>query len=102
MAGSFFCDAGERTDAKGHGGRFVFAVIILAGGGYFYFAAGMAPVATADPPMPFEKKLAGMALAAHIEKQHVDEPSVAADEATYLAGAEVYQQHCAVCHGVPA
>jgi hypothetical protein len=31
----------------------------------------MAPVATADPPMPFEKKLANMALDAHIEKQPV-------------------------------
>ena len=46
------------------------AVVILAGGFFSYFASGMAPVATADPPMPFEKKLANMALDAHIEKQH--------------------------------
>lgn len=78
---------------------FVLAVIILAGGVYFYFAAGMAPVATSDPPMPFEKKLANMALNAHIEKQSVGQPPVAADEAAYLAGADVYKQHCAVCHG---
>jgi mono/diheme cytochrome c family protein len=26
---------------------------------------------------------------------------VAADETTYLAGAQVYQDHCAICHGLP-
>ena len=48
---------------------FVLAVIILVGGFYYYFAAGMAPVAIADPLMPFERKLAHMALDAHIQKQ---------------------------------
>lgn len=79
----------------------VLAVVILVGGFYYYFAAGMAPVATADPPMPFEKKLANLALDAHIEKQHIGEPPVAADAAAYLAGAKVYKQHCASCHGMP-
>jgi hypothetical protein len=45
-----------------------------------YFSAGLAPVATADPPMPFEKELANMALDAHIEKQNIPPPSVPADE----------------------
>ncbi|MGH9502570.1 MAG: c-type cytochrome [Terriglobales bacterium] len=80
---------------------FVLAVIILVGGLYSYFAMGMAPVATADPPMPFERKLAHMALDALIEKQHIDHPPVPADEPNYLAGAEVYKQHCAMCHGLP-
>lgn len=77
------------------------AAVIFVGGFYYYFAAGMAPVATADPPMPFEKKLANLALDAHIGKQHLGPPPVAADEPTYLAGAEVYKQHCALCHGMP-
>ena len=78
------------------------AVLILAGGFFYYFASGMAPVATADPPMPFEKKLANTSLDAHIEKQHVAKPPVAADEPTFLASAEVYKQNCAVCHGLPS
>ena len=53
---------------------FVLAVLILGGGLYYYFAAGMAPVATADPPMPFERKLSHMALNAHIEKQATASP----------------------------
>src|SRR6476646_717968 len=80
---------------------FVLAVIILVGGVYYYFAAGMAPVAIADPLMPFERKLAHMSLEAHLQKQTTSQPAVAADEANYLAGAEVYKQHCAVCHGLP-
>jgi|SRR5579863_4833151 len=76
-------------------------VVILAGGVYYYFSSGMAPAATADPPMPFEKKLASMALDAHIEKQHVGNSPVAADEPNFLAGAGVYKQHCASCHGLP-
>lgn len=76
-------------------------VMFGAGGVYYYFASGMAPVATADPPMPFEKRLAHMALNAHIEKQTVGQPPVAADEGAYLAGAEVYKKQCASCHGLP-
>ena len=80
---------------------FFLAIAILASGFFYYFAAGKAPVATADPPMPFEKKLANMALDAHIEKQHILQSPVSADEPNFLAGADVYKQHCAACHGLP-
>ncbi len=80
---------------------FILAIAISVGCVFFYFSAGMAPVATADPPMPFEKKLANMALDAHIDKQHIPASPVAADEPTFLAGAATYKQHCASCHGLP-
>jgi hypothetical protein len=80
---------------------FVLAVVILASGFCSYFALGMAQIATADPPMPFEKKLANKALDALIDKQHVGQSPVAADEPTFLAGAEVYKQRCAACDGLP-
>src|SRR4026208_827943 len=80
---------------------FVRALILRGGGVSYFFAAGRAPVAIADPLMPFERKLAHIALEAHIQKQTTSQPAVAADEANYLAGAEVYKQHCAVCHGLP-
>jgi thiosulfate dehydrogenase len=86
---------------KGIAIGFLLAVVVLAGGLFYYFDSGMAPVATADRAMPFEKKLAGMALNAHIEKQHIPQSPVAADERNFLAGAGVYKQHCAVCHGLP-
>jgi thiosulfate dehydrogenase len=76
-------------------------VLLLTGGVYFYFASGRAPVATADPPMPFEKRMANKALDAHIEKQNVPPSPVPADEQNLLAGAKVYKEQCAMCHGLP-
>src|ERR1700722_10556362 len=80
---------------------FLLGVIVLTGGAFYYFASGMAPVATADPTMPFEQKMANMALNAHIEKQHVGESPVPADEPNLLAGADTYKKECAMCHGLP-
>jgi thiosulfate dehydrogenase len=76
-------------------------ILMVACGGYFYFSTGRAPVAVTDPPMPFEKKFAKMALNAHIAKEKIPESTVTADEKSYLSGAEVYKQNCAVCHGLP-
>jgi thiosulfate dehydrogenase len=76
-------------------------VLLLVGGVYFYFSSGMAPVATADPPMPFEKKMASKALNARIDKQNIPAPPVPADEPNLVAGAKVYKEDCAVCHGLP-
>ena len=80
---------------------FILAIAISVGCVFIYFPAGMAPVATADAPMPFEKKFANMALDAHIEKQQIPPSPVLADEPNFLAGAGVYKQRCAVCHGLP-
>jgi thiosulfate dehydrogenase len=79
----------------------VIALLVLLGGAYYYFSSGMAPVATADPMMPFEKRIASMALNARIQKQHIGESPVAADEPNFLAGADIYKKECAVCHGLP-
>jgi mono/diheme cytochrome c family protein len=87
--------------AKGILIGFLFTLIILGGGLFYYFYSGLAPVATADASMPFEKKLAHMALDAHISRQHIPQPAVPADEPNLLAGASIYKQHCAVCHGLP-
>jgi mono/diheme cytochrome c family protein len=77
-------------------------VVLVAAGAWLYFTTGWAPVAVEDPPMLFEKKLAHGALNSRIGKDpHTDPPPVPANEATYLAGADVYKQNCAVCHGLP-
>jgi mono/diheme cytochrome c family protein len=68
---------------------------------YSYFATGMAPVATAAGGMPFEETLAHMALRARMEKEMPKSVPIAADEAAYDAGAAIYRDNCAVCHGLP-
>ena len=87
--------------ARGFVVGFLVGVLLLAGGLYYYFASGMAPAAAGDSPMPFEKKLANKSLSAHIERQIVPSPSVPADEPNLLAGAKVYKENCAGCHGLP-
>jgi thiosulfate dehydrogenase len=68
---------------------------------YFYFTGGSAPVATTDSDMPFEAMLARKAQHARIDKDMPKTVPIQANEVNYLAGAELYKQHCAVCHGVP-
>ena len=68
---------------------------------YFYFTGGSAPVATTDPDMPFETFLARKAQNARIEKDMPKNVPIQPTEPNYLAGAELYKQHCAVCHGLP-
>jgi mono/diheme cytochrome c family protein len=68
---------------------------------YLYFSLGFAPVATAAHPMPFERKMAKMALHAYLDKQQHPQPLVPADEANLIAGAKVYKEQCATCHGLP-
>jgi thiosulfate dehydrogenase len=68
---------------------------------YAYFVTGSAPVATAGPDIPFEKMLARGALSAHIAKEMPKSVPVPADETNFAAGAQVYRENCAVCHGLP-
>jgi mono/diheme cytochrome c family protein len=51
--------------------------------------------------MPFEEKLANMALHAKLQKEMPKIVPIEANETNYLAGAHDYLKHCAVCHGVP-
>ena len=68
---------------------------------YFYFSSGSAPVATSSAPMPFERQFAHMALHARMEKEMPKTVPIQADDAAYVAGAQIYKEHCAVCHGLP-
>lgn len=80
----------------------IVGLIVIPVGVYMYFSSGTAPVATSSAPMPFEKMLAGMALHARLRKEMPKAPPIPADEAAFVAGAQVYKDHCAVCHGLPA
>jgi thiosulfate dehydrogenase len=76
-------------------------MLLIATGVYLYFSTGRAPVATSAPPMPLERKLAKLGLHAYLDKLPHPQPQVAADEANLIAGAKIYKEQCAVCHGLP-
>ncbi len=74
---------------------------LVPAGAYLYFTGGSAPVATTDGDMPFERFLAKKALHARIAKEMPKAVPIELNETNYLAGAELYKQNCAVCHGLP-
>ena len=76
-------------------------LLIVPFGLYLYLTGGSAPVAASDSDMPFENYFAHKALDARIAKDMPKTVPVASTEANYLAGADLYKQHCAVCHGLP-
>lgn len=79
----------------------IIGLILIPLAVYVYFSRGMAPVGTSAQPMPFEKTFARMALHARVEKEAPKNIPIAADEPNLVAGAKIYKEHCAVCHGLP-
>ncbi|MGA3075774.1 MAG: cytochrome c [Bryobacteraceae bacterium] len=79
---------------------FVLALVVVLLGALAYFGLGLAPVATSAPPMPFERLVAGMALHARISKEAPSQAPIPADEPNLLAGARIFREQCAVCHGL--
>ena len=79
------------------------AIVILAVGGFAFFALGLAPTATSDSPFPFEEKVANMALKARIQKADMQPSPVDPSEQTFLDGAKpIYREHWrSLCHGFP-
>ena len=60
---------------------------------------GSLPVAVADPPFFQERLLTGIPLNARINREMVKNPVIQADEGNLVAGARIYGENCAVCHG---
>jgi len=77
----------------------VIGIIVVPAAVFLYIWLGYAPVATKSPPLPFERKLAGIAIEKRIEKEAPKESPVQPTEPNLLAGAKIYIENCAVCHG---
>ena len=64
-----------------------------------WFRYGSPPVAVADHPLPFERWITSIPLHARIHREMIATPPIQADEETFMAGAQIYSQNCAACHG---
>ena len=80
---------------------FASAVALVALLGFGYVGLGLAPVATASAPLPFEKLITGIALDARVKKEAPKSSPIVASDEVYAAGAVIYRNNCAVCHGLP-
>jgi mono/diheme cytochrome c family protein len=79
----------------------ILGIILIPAVVTLYLVSGRAPAAATDPPMPFERLIAGKALKNKIHRGMPTTVPLPADEATFLAGAQVYRENCAMCHGLP-
>ncbi|HWZ50841.1 MAG TPA: cytochrome c [Granulicella sp.] len=79
---------------------FVIALVLAAGTVFVYFQFGTPPVAVVDPPFPFEKNIVRLPLNARIDRE-LKQPPFGTSEDVFEAGARVYRNDCASCHGTP-
>jgi mono/diheme cytochrome c family protein len=77
----------------------ILALILAPVGILAWFQWGHPPVAVADPSLPMEGKIAHLALNARIARELPGDPPIKADETNLTAGAAVYRDQCAACHG---
>jgi len=56
---------------------------------------------TTAKPLPFEKTLVRLALHASIGNAAQQEDPLPFNDANMTAGANIYKEHCAFCHGLP-
>ena len=82
------------------GGGILSAILLLLGAGWLYLAHGRLPVAVADRGLPFEQRLVDIPLDARVDKEKQIAP-LHPTTAVYEAGASVYREQCASCHGIP-
>jgi thiosulfate dehydrogenase len=77
----------------------IVGIVLLPVAAFLYIWLGYAPVATAAPPLPLEQTLAVIALHARIAREAPKDSPVPPTEPNLLAGAKLYREYCAVCHG---
>jgi thiosulfate dehydrogenase len=79
----------------------VVAIVALALGAYIYIRAGGVPMDTSAAPLPLERTIAGLALAASYGNAAQQKSPLQVDDANLLAGARTYAENGSVCHGEP-
>lgn len=67
---------------------------------FVYFHLGYPPVAVIDQPLPFERQIVRTPLHARINKEMPSNVPLESSDANLEAGAHVYRQQCAACHGL--
>jgi thiosulfate dehydrogenase len=78
---------------------FVVGIGLLLLAGYLFATRGGIFMGTNTAPLPMEQSIANKAIDASIGKSAQDPSPLPADETNLLAGAHIYQQNCAGCHG---
>jgi thiosulfate dehydrogenase len=81
---------------------FILALLLAPVAVWAYLRYGNPPVAVADPPFPMERQIVSIPLHARIDREMPHSVPIGASDANLEAGAHIYRQNCAFCHGLPA
>jgi len=79
----------------------ILTIGLILTGGYVFVISGGLLMSTAASPLPLEKTLARLALDASDRAERQTQDPLSVNDANLLAGAKVYHDHCAFCHGTP-
>jgi thiosulfate dehydrogenase len=77
----------------------IFGIVLVPLAVLAYLTYGNMPVAVSDPPVPHEADLVHIPLDARIQKEMISTHMVP-DQPTLTAGARIYTERCAFCHGL--
>ena len=78
----------------------ILGLLILPVFVFFYFRVGHPPVAVADHPFLLEKQIVRVPLNTRIDKEMPASAPIEASGTNLAAGAQIYRQQCAACHGL--
>jgi thiosulfate dehydrogenase len=78
---------------------FIIGLVCIPGAFLFWLHNSPLPVAVSDKPLPYEDEITGKILADRINKELLQIPPLQPDDLTLVAGAHIYRDKCAVCHG---
>jgi len=79
----------------------ILGILLVPAGVYLWLTYGHPPVAVADAALPFEERITHVPLGARIDREAPKTVPLEANEAAYVAGAHIYREQCAFCHGLP-
>lgn len=80
---------------------FIAGILLVPAAFYLYLRSGYAPVSTSAHPLPFERFFARLALRATLSNDVPKADVTPPTEPDLKAGANLYRENCAVCHGLP-
>ena len=75
-------------------------VLLLPVAAILYFHFGHPPVAVADPALPLEKQIVDVPLHARIDAEAPKSAPIEPSPVNLEAGAVIYREQCAACHGL--